>query len=97
MNSISGIILSHETKSISEAATGGGLYKKAGTLLKRDSNAGVFLWILWIFKNTYFEEHLWITASGIYEYNSAFEEDSKTQRLNQDSCKAFQRWRALQQ
>ena len=27
------------------------------TLLKRNSNTGVFLWILRIFKNTYFEEH----------------------------------------
>ena len=32
---------------------------KAATLLKADSNAGVFLWI---FKNTFFTEHLRATA-----------------------------------
>ena len=31
--------------------------------LKRDSNTGVFLWILQNFKNTYFEEHLRPAAS----------------------------------
>ena len=60
----------------SEAATGGVLWKKrvlknfaiiTGKLLtcnlfKRDSNTGVFLWILLFFKNTYFEEHL-LTAA----------------------------------
>ena len=29
---------------------------RPATLLKRDSNAGVFLWILRNFKNIYFEE-----------------------------------------
>ena len=33
------------------------------TLLKKDSNTGVFLWNLQKFKNTYFEEHLRTTAS----------------------------------
>ena len=30
---------------------------------KRDSGAGVFLWILRIFKKTFFTEHLWKTPS----------------------------------
>ena len=33
------------------------------TLLKRDSNTGVFLYIMRIFKNTYFEEYLRTTGS----------------------------------
>ena len=33
------------------------------TLLKRDSNTGIFLWTLQIFKNTYSEEYLRTTAS----------------------------------
>ena len=36
---------------------------KQATLLKRDSKTGVFLWILWIFKNYCFEEHLRTDAS----------------------------------
>ena len=32
-------------------------------LLNRDSNTGVFLWILWIFKIIYSEEHVKTTAS----------------------------------
>ena len=35
----------------------------SGTLLKRDSNTGVFLWKFWNFTNTHFEEHLVTTAS----------------------------------
>ena len=38
---------------------------RPGTLLKRDSNTGVFLWILRNFKNTYFEEHLSTGASSM--------------------------------
>ena len=38
------------------------------TLLKRNSNAGVFCEIYEIFKNTYFEEHLRMTASMIAFY-----------------------------
>ena len=34
------------------------LASRSATVLKRDSNTGVFLWILQIFKNTYFEEEL---------------------------------------
>ena len=33
------------------------------TALKRGSGTGVFMWILRIFKNTFFIEHLWATAS----------------------------------
>ena len=61
----------------SEAATGGVLWKKMflkisqysqescrpATLSKRDSNTVAFLWILLIFKNTCFEEHLLTVAS----------------------------------
>ena len=36
---------------------------RACTLLKRDSNAGALLWILRNFY-IYFEEHLWMPASG---------------------------------
>ena len=39
------------------------------TLLKRDSNTCAFQWICKIFKNTYFEEHLWKTASEIPSFN----------------------------
>ena len=38
---------------------------KSAALLKRDSNTGVFLWILRIFKNTYIEKHLRTTTSGV--------------------------------
>ena len=31
--------------------------------LKRDSNTGVFLWVLEIFRNSFFTEHLQVTAS----------------------------------
>ena len=34
------------------------------TLLKRDSNTGVFLWILQNLKNIYFEDHLQTAASA---------------------------------
>ena len=34
------------------------LASRSATVLKRDSNTGVFLWILQIFKNTYFEVEL---------------------------------------
>ena len=34
-------------------------------LLKRDSGTGIFLRILWIFKNTYFEKHLRMGASEL--------------------------------
>ena len=30
---------------------------RSATLLKRDSSTGIFLWILWYFKNTCFKEH----------------------------------------
>ena len=33
------------------------------TFFKRDSNTGIFLWILQNFKNTYFDESLWTIAS----------------------------------
>ena len=36
---------------------------RSTALLKRDSNTGVFLWILRNFKNTYLEEHLRTVAS----------------------------------
>ena len=39
---------------------------KPATLLQRDSNTGVFLWILKNFKNLYFKGHLWTTASELY-------------------------------
>ena len=38
------------------------------TLLKRDSNTGVFCEYCQIFKNTYFEEHLPKAASEIFSY-----------------------------
>ena len=41
-----------------EAATGGFLYKKLATLLKRDSDTGVSCEYCKVFKNTYFEEKL---------------------------------------
>ena len=37
---------------------------QAYKFIKRDSNAGVFLWILAFFKDNYFEEHLWTAASN---------------------------------
>ena len=40
---------------------------RSATLLKRDSNAGVFLtrvFFFLIFKNAYFEKSLWTTACG---------------------------------
>ena len=37
---------------------------RSATLSKRNSNTGVFLWNLPNFKNTYFEEHLQMTAPG---------------------------------
>ena len=43
---------------------------QTATLLKRDSNTGVFLWILWnceIFKNIYFEKHLLTAASDFFK------------------------------
>ena len=40
------------------------IFKIFATLLKRDSNAGVFLRNCKIFKNTYFEEHLRMAESG---------------------------------
>ena len=36
---------------------------RPATLSKRDSDIGVFLWILRIFKNTFFTENLQTTAS----------------------------------
>ena len=39
---------------------------KAATLLQRDSNTGVFLWILQNFQNIYFKGHLWTNASELY-------------------------------
>ena len=39
---------------------------KPATLLQRDSNTSVFLWILKNFKNLYFKGHLWTTASELY-------------------------------
>ena len=41
----------------------------SATILKRDSNTGVFLWFCEIFKNIYFEEHLWtICTWKVYLY-----------------------------
>ena len=40
---------------------------RPATLLKRDSNTNVFLWILQIFKNSYFDEHLLTTASDFFK------------------------------
>ena len=42
---------------------------RPATLLKRDSNAVVFLWILRNFKNIYFEEHVQ-TATESFRLNS---------------------------
>ena len=42
---------------------------RPATLLKRDSNAGVFQWILRNFKNIYFEEHVQ-TATESFRLNS---------------------------
>ena len=42
---------------------------RPATLLKRDSNAGVFLWILRNIKNIYFEEHVQ-TAAESFRLNS---------------------------
>ena len=39
--------------------------RRAATLLNRYSNTGVFLWICKTLKNTYFEVHLQIIASGM--------------------------------
>ena len=36
---------------------------RSATFLKRDSNAGVFLWIFRNFKKAYFKENLWTAAS----------------------------------
>ena len=36
---------------------------RSATLLKRDSNTGLFLWLLRNFKDTYFEKHLRTAAS----------------------------------
>ena len=44
--------------------TGKHLCLRPATLLKRDFGIGVFMWILRNFKNTFFTEHLWTTASG---------------------------------
>ena len=41
---------------------------KPATLLKTDSTRDVFLWILGIYKNTYFEEHLLTAASDILKH-----------------------------
>ena len=41
---------------------------RSATVLKRDSNTGIFLWICEIFKNTYFEEYLQTAASGTVIY-----------------------------
>ena len=38
---------------------------RPATLLKRNSNTGVLLWNLQIFKNVYFEEYLWASASVV--------------------------------
>ena len=38
---------------------------RSATLLKRAFSTGVFLWNLWNFKNTYFEEYLQTTASVV--------------------------------
>ena len=39
---------------------------KPTTLLQRDSNKGIFLWILPNFKNIYVKGYLWTTASELY-------------------------------
>ena len=39
---------------------------RPSTLLKRDSETGVFLWIFEIFKNTLFTEHLQVTTSLVF-------------------------------
>ena len=43
---------------------------KTGSLLKRDSNGGIFLWILRNFLNTYFEEHLRLLLKGRYWFST---------------------------
>ena len=48
---------------------------RPATLLNRDSNTDIsliFPWFREIFKNTYFEEHLWTTASAHTENNLIF-------------------------
>ena len=42
------------------------LVNQLATLFQRDSNTGVFLWILRNFKNIYFKGHLRTTASELY-------------------------------
>ena len=72
-------MFSWEIFEISEAVTGGVLWKKLflknsqyseescwpATLLKRDSNTAVFLWIFPNFYEHYFEEHLLAAASDL--------------------------------
>ena len=41
-----------------------------GTLFKRDSNTDVSSKHFEIFKNSYFEEHLWAAAYGLYLQNT---------------------------
>ena len=55
-----------------EAATGGFLYKKPATLLKRDSNTGLSCEYCQIFKNTYFEEQLRATALTASDFLTLF-------------------------
>ena len=45
---------------------------RPAALLKRDSNTWVFLRILRIFKNTYFEEHLWTAASESFPWTFSY-------------------------
>ena len=46
------------------------------TLLKRDSNTAIFLWILRIFKSTYFEEHVG-TATSKFSVTASISNESK--------------------
>ena len=64
-----------------EAATGGFLYKKLATLLKRDSDTGVSCEYCKVFKNTYFEEKLWVTASTASDFLTLFRNGVKMSPL----------------
>ena len=67
---------SYLSDALSEAADRRCSVKKGlATLLKRDTNTGVFLWKLEIFKNTYFKKHLRTTSSGLSAMWKLYQED----------------------
>ena len=47
--------------------------------IEKNSNTGVFLWILSNFKNNYFEVHLWTAASNYGNVATFFEKIGYTE------------------